>query len=87
MDLGHCYSLDLRVRVADVDAGHTDGRSPALCASEVAIKLGSGSGGSARGTGRQGEPGRGKLVPMRVLIQTVEAVPAITMPELAARRD
>jgi len=31
-------------------------------------------------------PGRGKLVPYEAfLIQTVEAVPAITMPELAAR--
>src|ERR687893_394624 len=63
--MGHCYSLDLRVRVADfVAAGH-------FC----------------RAPARQGRPpGGGKLVPYEaILIQTVEARPAITMPELAAR--
>lgn len=63
--MGHCYSLDLRVRVADfVEAGH-----------------------SCRAAARQGRPpGGGKLVPYEAfLIQTIEAEPAITMPELAAK--
>ena len=63
--MGHCYSLDLRVRVADfVEAGY-----------------------SCRAAAQHGRPpGGGKLVPYETfLIQTVEAEPAITMPELAAR--
>ena len=83
--MGHCYSLDLRVRVADfVEAGH----SCRAAAQHFAVKLVR----RARDTGspapaRQGRPpGRGKLVPYEsFLIQTVEAEPAITMPELAAR--
>jgi transposase len=89
--MGHCYSLDLRVRVADfVAAGHSR-RAAARhfdVSDSFAIKL-------VRRTrhfgspapARQGRPpGRGKLVPYETfLIQTVEAQPAITMPELAAR--
>src|SRR6185436_19037006 len=89
--MGHCYSLDLRVRVADfVDAGHSC-RAAAQhfdVSESFAIKLVQrkrrfGSPAPAR----QGRPpGRGKLVPYEsFLIETVEARPAITMPELAAR--
>jgi transposase len=89
--MGHCYSLDLRVRVADfVEAGHSC-RAAAQrfgVSESFAIKLvrrtrDTGSSAPAR----QGRPpGRGKLVPYEAfLIQTVEARPAITMPELAAR--
>ena len=87
--MGHCYSLDLRVRVADfVDAGHSC-RAAAQhfdVSESFAIKLVQrkrrfGSPAPAR----QGRPpGGGKLVPYEsFLIQTVEAEPAITMPELA----
>ena len=89
--MGHCYSLDLRVRVADsVEAGHSC-RAAAQnfdVSESFAIKLVR----RTRDTGspapaRQGRPaGGGKLVPYEsFLIQTVEARPAITMPELAAR--
>ena len=89
--MGHCYSLDLRVRVADfVEAGHSC-RAAAEhfdVSESFAIKLVR----RTRDTGspapaRQGRPpGRGKLVPDEAfLIQTIEAQPAITMPELAAR--
>ena len=89
--MGHCYSLDLRVRVAGfVEAGHSC-RAAARhfgVSDSFAIKLvrrtrHSGSPAPAR----QGRPpGRGKLVTYETfLIQTVEAQPAITMPELAAR--
>ena len=88
--MGHCYSLDLRVRVADfVEAGHSC-RATARhfnVSESFAIQLvrrqrRSGSPAPAR----QGRlPGRGKLVPdATFLIQAVEAQPAITMPELAA---
>ena len=88
--MGHCYSLDLRVRVADfVEAGHSC-RAAARhfdVSDSCAIKLMQ----RQRRFGspapeRQGRPpGRGKLVPYEAfLIQTVEARPAITMPELAA---
>ena len=65
--MGHCYSLDLRGRVADfVEAGH-----------------------SCRAAARHfgvSDSCAIKLVPYETfLIQTVEARPAITMPELAAR--
>jgi transposase len=87
----HCYSLDLRVRVAAfVAAGHSC-RAAAQhfgVSDSFAIKL-------VRRTRRLGSPapdrqgrppGRGKLVGYEAfLIQTVEAEPAITMPELAAR--
>ena len=89
--MGHCYSLDLRVRVADfVAAGHSCRAAARYfdVSDSFAIKL-------VRRTrhlgspapARQGRPpGRGKLVPYETfLIQTVEAEPAITMPELAAR--
>src|SRR3954468_6113859 len=89
--MGHCYSLDLRVRVADfVEAGHScHAAAQHFDVSEsFAIKLVR----RTRDTGspapaRQGRPpGRGKLVPYEsFLIQTVEARPAITMPELAVR--
>ena len=89
--MGHCYSLDLRVRVADfVEAGHTC-RAAARhfeVSDSCAIKLMQrkrqmGSLAPAR----QGRPpGGGKLVAYETfLIQTVEARPAITMPELAVR--
>jgi transposase len=89
--MGHCYSFDLRVRVADfVEAGHSC-RAAARhfgVSDSCAIKLVR----RTRDTGspapaRQGRPpGRGKLVPYEAfLIQTVEARPAISMPELAAR--
>jgi transposase len=89
--MGHCYSVDLRVRVANfVEAGHSC-RAAARhfdVSDSFAIKLvrrtrHSGSPAPAR----QGRPpGRGKLVPYEAfLVQAVEAEPAITMPELAAR--
>jgi transposase len=89
--MGHCYSLDLRVRVAAfVAAGHSC-RAAARhfgVSDSFAIKLVQrtrhlGSPAPAR----QGRPpGRGKLGPYETfLVQTVEALPAITMPELAAR--
>ncbi|MBO1907597.1 transposase [Microvirga sp. 3-52] len=89
--MGHCYSLDLRVRVADfVEAGHSC-RAAAQhfdVSESFAIKLVR----RTRDTGspapaRQGRPpGGGKLVSYEsFLIETVEARPAITMPELAAR--
>jgi transposase len=89
--MGHCYSLDLRVRVAAfVEAGHSC-RAAAQhfdVSESFAIKLVR----RTRNLGspapdRQGRPpGRGKLVAYEsFLIQTVEAEPAITMPELAAR--
>jgi len=85
------FSLDLRVRVAAfVEAGHSC-RAAARhfgVSDSCAIKLmqclrQSGSLTPAR----QGRPpGGGKLVAYEsFLIQTVEAEPAITMPELAAR--
>src|SRR6478735_12813990 len=85
------FSLDLRVRIAAfVEAGHPC-RAAARhfgVSDSCAIKLmqrqrHSGSLAPAR----QGRPpGHGKLVPYEsFLIQTVEARPAITMPELAAR--
>ena len=89
--MGHCYSLDLRVRVAAFVAAGQSCRAAARhfdVSDSFAIKL-------VRRTrhlgspapARQGRPpGRGKLVPYETfLIQTVEAEPAITMPELAAR--
>ena len=89
--MGQCYSLDLRVRVADfVEAGHSCRAAAGHfdVSESFAIKLVR----RTRDTGspapaRQGRPpGRGKLVPYEsFLIQTVEAEPAITMPELAAR--
>src|SRR3712207_6461271 len=85
------YSLDLRVRVvAFVEAGHSC-RAAARhfgVSDSFAIKLlqrqrTSGSPIPAR----QGRPlGHRRLSPYQAfLIQTVEARPAITMPELAAR--
>jgi transposase len=89
--MGHCYSLDLRVRVADfVEAGHSCRAAAERfdVRESLAIKLVR----RTRDTGSpapawQGRPpGSGKLVPYEsLLIQTVEARPAITMPELAAR--
>jgi len=85
------FSLDLRVRVAAfVAAGHScRAAAKHFAVSEsFAIKLAR----RTRDTGspapaRQGRPpGGGKLVACETfLIQTVEARPAITMPELAAR--
>jgi transposase len=89
--MGHCYSLDLRVRVAAfVEAGHScrDAGRHFGVSDSFAIKLVQ----RTRHLGslapaRQGRPpGRGKLVPYETfLIQTVAAEPAITMLELAAR--
>ena len=89
--MGHCYSVDLRVRVADfIEAGHSC-RAAAEhfdVSESFAIKLVR----RTRDTGspapaRQGRPpGGGKLVPYEsFLIETVETRPAITMPELATR--
>ena len=89
--MAQSYSLDLRVRVAGfVEAGHSC-RAAARhfgVSDSCAIRLVR----RTRDTGsptpaRQGRPpGGGKLVPYEsFLIQTVEARPAITMPELAAR--
>ena len=89
--MGRCYSLDLRVRVeAFVEAGHSR-RAAARhfgVSDSFAIKLArrqAKSGSPA--PGRQGRPrGQGKLAPYEAfLIRTVEAKPAITMPELAER--
>ena len=87
--MGRYYSLDLRVRVASfVDAGHSR-RAAARhfgVSDSFAIKLlrrqrQSGSPAPAR----QGRP-RGRLAPDEsFLVQTVEAKPDITMPELVAR--
>ena len=89
--MGHCYSLDLRVRVAAfVDAGHSC-RAAARhfgVSDSFAIKLVQRTHHSGSpAPDRQGRPpGGGKLVPYETfLIQTVETEPAITMPELAAR--
>jgi transposase len=89
--MGHCYSLDLRVRVvAFVEAGHScrAAAQPFGVSDSFAIKL-------VRRTrhlgspapDRQGRPpGSGKLVAYATFpIQTVETTPAITMPELAAQ--
>jgi len=89
--MGCSYSLDLRVRVARfVEAGHSR-RAAARhfgVSDSFAIKLlrrqaQSGSPAPAR----QGRPrGTGRLAPYETfLVQTVEAKPDITMPELAAR--
>ena len=89
--MGRCYSLDLRVRVAAfVEAGGSR-RAAARhfgVSDSFAIKLArrqAQSGSPA--PGRQGRPrGQGKLAPYEAfLIRTVEAKPAITMPELAER--
>ena len=89
--MGRSYSLDLRVRVTGfVESGHTH-RAAARhfgVSDSFAIKLlrrqaQSGSPAPAR----QGRPrGRGRLAPYETfLVQSVEAKPDITMPELAAR--
>src|SRR5215210_3928570 len=89
--MGHCYSVDLRVRVADfIEAGHSC-RAAAEhfdVSESFAIKLVR----RTRDTGspapaRQGRPpGGGQLVAYETfLVETVETRPAITMPELAAR--
>jgi transposase len=83
------YSLDLRVRVvAFVEAGHSC-RAAARhfgVSDSFAIKLLQRTSGSPI-PARQGRPpGRRRLSPYEAfLIQTVEAKPDITMPELAAR--
>src|SRR5215218_3865475 len=83
------FSLDLRVRVAGfVEAGHSC-RAAARhfgVSDSCAIKLMQRRFGSPA-PARQGcPPGRSKLVAYETfLIQTVEAKPGITMPELAAR--
>ena len=85
------FSLDLRMRVAAfVEAGHSCraaarhfGVSDSCAIKLLQRKRQMGSLAPAR----QGRPpGGGKLVAYETfLIQTVEAEPAITMPELAAR--
>src|SRR3954453_9061494 len=90
--MGRYYSLDLRQRVASfVEAGHSR-RAAARqfgvsdsCAIKLAKRL------ARFGTpapARQGRPpGSGRLLPYEAfLVQVVEAEPAVTMPELAARR-
>src|SRR4051812_11031904 len=89
--MGHCYSLDLRVRVAAfVEAGHSC-RAAAQhfdVSESFAVRLVRRTRhfGSPAPAQQGRPPGGGKLVPYEAfLIQTVEAKPAITMPELAAR--
>jgi transposase len=89
--MGYCYSLDLRVRVAGfVEAGHSC-RAAARhfrVSDSCAIKLMQRQRrfGSPAPAQQGRPPGGGKLVPFEsFLIQTVEATPTITMPELAAR--
>jgi transposase len=88
--MGRHYSLDLRVRVAVfVEAGHSCraarhfGVSDRFAIRLVQHQTESGSPAPAR----QGQPcGQGKLAPYESYrVQTVEAEPAIAMPELAAR--
>jgi transposase len=89
--MGRSYSLDLRVRVAAfVGAGHSRraaarhlGVSDSFAIKLVRRQAQAGSPAPAR----QGRPrGQGKLAPYETfLVQTVEAKPDITMPELAAR--
>ena len=85
------YSLDLRVRVAAfVEAGHSC-RAAARhfgvsdsCAIRLMQRRGQFGSLAADRQGRR--PGCGKLVPYEAfLVHMVEAEPAITMPELAAR--
>src|ERR671911_116638 len=85
------FSLDLRVRVAAfVEAGHSC-RAAARhfgVSDSYAKRLWRGRGQRGSLAPPRGGPprGGGKLVPYEsFLIQTVEARPAITMPELAAR--
>jgi transposase len=84
------FSLDLRVRVAAfVEAGHSC-RAAARhfgVSDSCAIKLQRQRQFGSLASARQGRPpGGSKLVAHEAfLIQTVEAEPAITMPELAAR--
>src|ERR687889_2701668 len=89
--MGRYYSLDLCVRVAAfVEAGHSCraaarhfGVSDSCAIKLMQRKRQMGSLAPAR---RGRPPGGGRLVAYETfLIQTVEAEPAITMPELAAR--
>jgi transposase len=89
--MGRYYSLDLRQRVASfVEAGHSR-RAAARrfgVSDSCAIKLAKRQAQfGSPAPDRQGRPpGSGRLVPYTTfLIQVVEAEPAITMPELAAR--
>src|SRR5215218_4161533 len=89
--MGRCYSMDLRERVtAFVAQGHSRraaarrlGVSESFAIKLVKHQVRSGSPAPAR----QGRPRcTGRLAPYEAfLIRTVEARPAITMPELAAR--
>lgn len=88
--MGKSYSMDLRERVYGlIESGHSR-RSVARqfqVSPSFAVKLAARveSTGSAR-PARQGRPpGGGKLMPYRdFLMSRVEAIPDITMPELAA---
>ena len=89
--MGRYYSLDLRERVAAfVEAGHSR-RAAARrfgVSDSCAIKLCGGRRGSdpPLRTAKAARPGAAGLCPMRPFwCRSVEAKPAITMPELAAR--
>ncbi|CAA2103581.1 hypothetical protein MBUL_02267 [Methylobacterium bullatum] len=89
--MGHCYSMDLRERVAQFVAGGGSRREAArrfAVSASFAVKLLQRQArvGSPAPL-RQGRPlGSGKLAPCATfLIQTVEATPDMTMPELAER--
>src|SRR5215210_3490360 len=89
--MGRYYSLDLRQRVASfVEAGHSR-RAAARrfgVSDSCAIKLAKRQARfGSPAPDRQGRPpGSGRLVLYEAfLVQVVEAEPAITMPELAAR--
>src|SRR3954451_6106576 len=89
--MGRYYSLDLRQRVASfVEAGHSR-RAAARrfgVSDSCAIKLAKRQARfGSPAPDRQGRPpGSGRLLPYEAfLVQVVEAEPAITMPELAAR--
>ena len=89
--MGRYYSLDLRLRVASfVEAGHSRRAAARPLGSATVVRSSWRSG--RRGldpplrTAKAARPEAAGSCPMRAfLIQAVEAEPAITMPELAAR--
>src|SRR3954451_15192443 len=89
--MGRCFSVDLRQRVAPFVAAGDSRRAAARrfgVSDSCAIKLAKRQAQfGSPAPDRQGRPpGSGRLVPYTTfLIQVVEAEPAITMPELAAR--
>lgn len=88
--MGKSYSLDLRERVYSSIAGGQSRRGAARhfdVSPSFAVKLAARveTTGSARPARQGGPPGGGKLAPYGdFLMSRVEAIPDITMPELAA---